>query len=87
MKERIHIKYVKTHDRVITRKICPDCGRYSYFLNFYEEWYGWDTTCLNCGRRWSDGWKMPLAFSKFARQKNIDAAKRRWRRGLDEKNT
>lgn len=59
---------------------CPDCKRRSRFIGFEYEWYGADKTCLRCGRQWSDGEWMALPFMRGARQHNIDAAKRRWRR-------
>jgi len=34
-------------------------------------------TCLNCGRRWSDGEWMPLAFERNSRQNSINIAKDR----------
>lgn len=81
----LYIKFVKTHDRKIFRDVCPDCGRKSFFLAFFEDWYGWSTTCLCCGREWQNGEWMPLPFSRFARKNNIESAKARWRRGLDER--
>ncbi len=24
-------------------------------LDCFQEWYGWDSTCLCCGDRWQDG--------------------------------
>jgi NMD protein affecting ribosome stability and mRNA decay len=64
----------------IRRMPCPDCKRNAFFAGLLFEWYGWDTTCLSCGREWKSGEWMPLPFVRQARQKNIDAAKRRWRK-------
>lgn len=80
----IHINFVKTHHRSITRQVCLDCKKKSYFANFYQEWHGWDKTCLHCGRRWSDGVWIPLDFCRTPRQDNIKAAHERWKNGLDE---
>jgi len=63
----------------IVRRVCHDCSRRAYFTAIFTEWYGWDTTCLNCGRSWCDGEWMPLDFCRQSRQRSIDAAKRRWR--------
>ena len=79
-----HIKFTKTHDRRIIREKCLDCGRNSFFACFHEEWYGWDVTCLRCGRRWCDGEWMPFDFARGVREHSIRSAKRRWKRGLDE---
>ena len=59
---------------------CPDCGKWTRFLQFSYEWYGTDATCLRCGRVYSDGERMPLEFSRFARRDSIAEAKRAWRR-------
>jgi len=78
----VHIKMTQTHDARLAQRQCPDCGRLSWFVQCYEDWYGADSTCLRCGRHWSDGEWMPLMFSRNARQNNIDAAKKRFRRYL-----
>lgn len=80
----IHINFTKTHRMELSRGTCLDCKKYTYFLQFFQEWYGWDSTCLRCGRNWQDGEWMPLGFSRTARQDNIDGAKRRFRRKLDK---
>jgi len=58
---------------------CPDCGKRTRMLQFLTPWHGWDSTCLRCGRCWGDGEWLPLPFVRGARQKSIEAAKRRWR--------
>ena len=77
-----HILFTKTHYRQINRRACLDCGRLSYFACFFQEWYGWDITCMRCGRRWSDGEWMSLPFCRTAREDSRNAARRRWKRGL-----
>lgn len=69
----------------IKRGNCPDCGRKSFFICFAYEWYGVDSTCLRCGRHWSDGEWMPLEFSRFARRDSIEQAKKAWRRHWAER--
>ena len=64
----------------ITAGECPDCKTWTRFINFTYEWYGTNSICLRCGRRWSDGEWMPLEFYRYARRDNIAAAKRVWRR-------
>ena len=58
---------------------CPDCKKWTRMLMFFTPWYGWDSTCIRCGRHWSDGEWMPLEFCRGARQQSIDAAKRIYR--------
>lgn len=59
---------------------CNDCERRTRFVEFFTPWYGWDSTCLRCGRNWKDGEWMALPFMRGARQHNIDHAKGYWRR-------
>lgn len=66
--------------RDILRRLCGDCGRRSYFTAVHTPWYGWDVTCLRCGRSWQDGEWTPLAFRRDARRLSIQDARRRWRR-------
>jgi len=76
----IHIYAPKASIKRISAGHCPDCGKWTRFLSFFTEWHGWDSTCLRCGREWHDGEWATLAFSRFARRDNIEAAKKRYRR-------
>ncbi len=58
---------------------CPDCGKRTRMMGFFQEWFGWHSTCLRCGREWDDGCWLPLPFKRGARAGNIRDAKRRWR--------
>jgi len=78
----IHINFVKNHDRKILRKKCPDCKNNSFFLGFFQEWYGWDHTCLRCGRNWINSEWMALDFYRYARRDSIVSAKKRWKMGV-----
>ena len=78
----IHIHAPQPTMRHCVAGTCPDCKKRTRFLSWFVEWYGYSTTCLRCGREWEGGEWMPLPFMRGARQKNIDAAKARWRRGL-----
>ena len=75
----VHIYAPQPSQRHIGRRVCLDCGRNAYFIALFTEWYGWDSTCLNCGRSWCDGEWMPLDFVPQSRQKSIASIKRRWR--------
>lgn len=59
---------------------CPDCKKRTRMMEFFTPWYGWDSTCLRCGRAWQDGEWMPLPFMRGAREQNIARAKNIWRR-------
>lgn len=58
---------------------CPDCKQRTRFVGVFYDWYGWDSTCLKCGRQWKDGECQPIEFERGARKKSIEAAKRRFR--------
>lgn len=73
--------------RRIVIGVCPDCKKRTRFLCFCVEWYGWGKTCLRCGREWNDGEWTALPFERGARQNNIAAAKRRWRKQAERLNT
>jgi hypothetical protein len=75
----IHIHAPKATAKTIHWRVCPDCKRNSPMAGFFTPWYGWDLTCLRCGRSWMDGEWMPLDFTRGARAKNIGKAKKRWR--------
>lgn len=49
-------------------------------ISFHYMWYGWDSTCIRCGRQWMDGEWMELDFYRYARRDNINTAKSHWRR-------
>lgn len=76
----IHIHAPQPTEKNIFSGVCHDCKRRSWFVGFFTPWYGWDVTCLRCGREWQDGEWMPLPFARGARQKNITSAKRRYRK-------
>ena len=75
----IHINWTKTHDKKITWTKCSDCGRFAPFAWFHQDWYGWSTTCLRCGRQWENGEWALLDFTRYARRDSIASAKKRWR--------
>jgi hypothetical protein len=76
----VHIHAPQPTMRAIHATCCPDCKRRTRMLAFFTPWYGWDSTCLRCGRRWQDGEWMPLPFVRGARGRSVEASKARWRR-------
>lgn len=81
MKEgAVHVYAPQPTECAVHATTCPDCGQRTRMLQFFVEWFGWDSTCLRCGRMWVDGEWAALPFMRGARQKNIDAAKARCRR-------
>jgi hypothetical protein len=43
-------------------------------LAFFTPWYGWDSTCIRCGRQWQDGeWsELPFANNIWTHDENGD---------------
>ena len=58
---------------------CPDCGRRTIMLQFYNSWYGWESTCIKCGRKWINSEWMPLPWEPGIRKRRIKEAKKKWR--------
>lgn len=63
-------------------RTCPDCGKRGRWAGFEQAWYGISSTCLNCGRHWSDGEWMPLPFRPQAREESIRQAREWWDKAL-----
>lgn len=68
------------HDVKKWRRLCPSCTFRATHLGWFQEWYGWHITCLNCGESWQDGEWCPRPFEPKWREKNIAAARRMWKR-------
>ena len=68
-----------TAKRIFTT-ICPDCDMRTKMLEFYTPWYGWDSTCIKCGRNWLDNEWMDLTWERQSRQKSVARAKELWRK-------
>ena len=76
----VHIHAPPVTDKAITATVCLDCRKRTRMLQFFQDWYGWHSTCLRCGRQWDDGEWLPLDFRRGIRADNIRHAKERWRR-------
>jgi len=79
----VHIYSPPVTDRSISSGHCGDCKRRTRFAGFFQDWHGWNHTCLRCGRVWDDGEWIALPFIRSARKRNVEAAKQRWRRLRD----
>lgn len=75
----VHVHAPKATAKFIQTCVCPDCGKRTRMLQIFTPWYGITSTCIKCGMQWTDGWRIPLELSRFARQANIDYAKMVWR--------
>lgn len=76
----VHIYAPPVVDRRILSGTCLDCKKRTRFLTFCYEWHGATSTCMRCGRRWCEGEWQPLEFERGIRKRNVESAKRNWRR-------
>lgn len=60
------------------RRRCPSCTFRATHVGYFYEWYGWHVTCLRCGEQWQDGEWLERPFMPRWRQRNIEAARKRW---------
>ncbi len=80
MMSNVHIHApIATAKNLSEKTICLDCKRSTRMIGFFTPWYGWDSTCILCGRSWQDSEWTPLDFVRQSRQKSIAYAKQKWR--------
>ena len=77
----VHIYAPQPTEATLDRMPCPTCGRRTYFVCLFYEWYGWDVTCLACGDAWQDGERAPRPFAPRWREKSKESARRAYRKG------
>lgn len=80
MAGHVYIHAPPVVDMAITATVRPDCEKRTRMIQFFQEWYGWHSTCLRCGRQWDGGEWLALDFRRGVRADNIRIAKKRWRR-------
>lgn len=76
----VHIYAPQATAKLARATTCLDCKKRTRMLCFFTPWYGWHSTCIRCGREWCDGEWMALGFMRGVRQRNIELAKKHWRR-------
>ncbi len=93
MSGMIHIHAPAATAKAISITLCLDCKQRTRMIQFFTPWYGWDSTCIKCGRNWQDGEWADLPFcnglwgrdsqGKYRfmkpRRNNIEIAKNHWR--------
>lgn len=84
----MHINIRRYSERALNRvESCPSCKKRGVRLSFYQEWYGWDSTFLCCGRQVVDGYAVELPKGRAAplqREKNKASARSHWRSMKDK---
>ena len=76
----LHVEFTRYSQIVLRRHPCIGCDRNSFFVDSFQEWYGWNGTCLKCGEQYSDEEWLPRPFARAWRQRNIEHAREHWRR-------
>ena len=90
----VHIHAPQATAKAISVTVCHDCKKRTRMIQFFTPWYGWDSTCIRCGRQWSDGEWMYIPFYSGTwghdskgeyrfmkpREWNIERSKAHWRR-------
>lgn len=76
----IHICFSRKDMESRRIQFCPTCKKRRRFYGWFQEWYGWEITCLGCGDRWQDGELAERPFRPRWRQENIAEAKKCWKR-------
>lgn len=74
----MHICRPKISDVRRRKALCPTCGGIRVMIEWFEEWYGWNSTCIRCGEQWQDAEPVERPFAPRWRQKNIRAALDLW---------
>jgi hypothetical protein len=76
----VHIHAPQPDEWGVSRFWCPTCERRRFMFWRHVPWYGIDLTCLRCGEEWSDGERCERPFAPRWRQRNIEAARKLYRR-------
>jgi ribosomal protein S27AE len=71
----IHINFARYNDVWINKEYCPTCDKDTVFLAEYQEWYGANYTCIQCGEEFdSEEGMKERPFRPRWRKDNIKAA-------------
>ena len=68
----VHVCFSRKDDERVGFRRCPSCKRpKAQFYSWFQEWYGWHTTCCECGERFADGEWLDRPWLPGWREKNI----------------
>lgn len=68
----IHICYSRKDMEEVWVMRCPSCKRRkAKFYGWFQEWYGWHNTCLECGEQFADGKWLERPWCPGWREENI----------------
>lgn len=74
-----HINWTRYSIKKCQRHYCPTCNKRQFAVSFFQEWYGWDSTCIGCGDGWQDGEMKERPFERSWRKRRIEQAKQTYR--------
>lgn len=58
------------------RHYCPECRKRTTMFGWFQEWYGWNVTCLTCGDQWQDSDAVERPFKRGWRKERVEEAKK-----------
>lgn len=78
----LHVNHVRYSEARLAREHCPNCKKRTFFVSFFQDYYGWDSTCLRCGDSWQGSEMRERPFERGWRERRVKEAKdayRKWR--------
>jgi hypothetical protein len=78
----VHVQFSKVHFWDVRKTYCPTCKKNRYFWGWFQEWYGWEITCLKCGDVWQDGERTERPFLRGWRKASVKSALAHARRSM-----
>lgn len=72
--DAIHILWSRVDRWSLSKMPCPTCKKKRYFWSWFQDWYGWESTCLKCGDRWQDGERCERPFRPRWRKESVKSA-------------
>ena len=71
----LHVSFSRKDAERVSIGYCPTCDRRRRFYSWFQDWYGWHSTCTGCGEQWVDGEMCERPFMPRWRKENIQEAK------------
>lgn len=76
----LHISWSRKDQEKAAVMHCPTCKRRRRFYCWFQEWYGWHSTCCACGDCWQDGERGERPFERGWRKEAAGKAAANWNR-------
>lgn len=72
----LHISWSRKDREVVRTLFCQTEEADRPMYGWFQDWYGWEVTCLGCGDRWQDGERGERPFMRGWRKDSIAKAMR-----------